>query len=122
MQGITIGLQFFGIWNVFQATLSSLDIFLMKSQFPFSMTARELKHYGLHWMKVNQSCLCIESSIKKKKKKKPEQQGLDSWFRAHGDAGKRHRETREACAPPAYLPHTDLLSGVSELYLFIINW
>ena len=52
MQGITTGLQFFGIWNVFQATLSSLDILLMKSHFPFSMTARELKHYGLHWMKV----------------------------------------------------------------------
>ena len=58
----------------------------------------------------------------KKQKTKPEQQGLDSWLRAHGDAGKRHREIREACAPPAYLPHTDLLSGASELYLFIINW
>lgn len=52
VQDITIGLQFFGIWNLFQATLSSLDILVMKSHFPFSVTARELKHCGLHWMKV----------------------------------------------------------------------
>ena len=62
MQGITIGLQFFRIWNVFQATLSSLDILLMKSHFPFSMTARELKHYGLHWMKVKVRQLQLTTS------------------------------------------------------------
>ena len=47
-----IGLQFFGIWNLFQATLNSLGSFVMKSHFPFSVTARELKHCGLHSMKV----------------------------------------------------------------------
>ena len=76
----------------------------------------------------NQSCFSIESSIKKTnnqtKKTLKSRVWSTSWLRAYADAGRRQQENREACAPPAYLPHTntDLLSGASELYLFIINW